>query len=274
MFKVLKFSCWFWVGSICAAPILQHSFNLAVSHKQRWDFTELFNNFVRDGVELNKSVFGTLDTMRVLTWVLPAYLIARSVDDDIHSCFYLDSQHKNVGQMPKFPRMVADKGVPLLAVLLMMMPLSHQIDQDVKDTSKLFISGLASVSAMRTVIKYSLRARASLRPWNGLFSSCNRALGGFPSGHMAAATYMAVTYGLRHGAGWGLPLGAFAGFVFMASLNSNRHYASQLVGGFGLGLIYGLASDRVLKSRFSENAQIGLDIDSVGRPVLSAAYQF
>lgn len=275
MFKRLKFlGMLVWCCRLGAAPILQQSYDQAVSSKRQWDFTQIFNNFTEDLVDLNKSVFGSVETLRALTWVLPVYLLMRSVDDDIHSCFYLDSLHQNISQMPDFPRMVADKGVPMLSLLFMLMPLSHRVDPDLQDTSRLFISGVASVSAMRTLIKYSLKTRSSLRPWNGHFSKCNRALGGFPSGHMAMATYMAVTYGLRHGAGWGLPLGAFAGFVFMASLNSNRHYASQLAGGFGLGLIYGLASNRVLESRYGDNVQIGLDQDSAGRPTLSLSCQF
>lgn len=275
MLKVLRLVALFWCTVLVASePILQQNYDLTVSSKRHWDFAQIFNNFSEDLVELNKSVFGSLDSLRALTWVLPAYLLTRSVDDDIHSCFYLDSLHQNTGQMPEFLHLLSDKGVPLLSLFFALMPLSHRIDPDVQDTSRLFISGIASVSAMRTVIKYSLKTRSSLRPWNGLFSKNNRVLGGFPSGHMASATYMAVTYGLRHGAGWGLPLGAFAGFVFMASLNSNRHYASQLVGGFGLGLVYGLASNRVLESRYGDHVQVGLDQDAAGRPILSVSCQF
>lgn len=238
------------------------------------DWGRLFNRTVEDMVELNKGVFGSTDTLKVLTGVLPAYILARSADEGIHESFYEPGLHKNLAQMPESLQDVINKSVPVLGVTLSLMPMFNWLSEDLQETSSLLSKGILSVYVLRTVTKYSLKTSGALRPWNQNFSNETRALGGFPSGHMAISAYMATLYGLRHGAKWGVPLGAQSALLFMASLNMNRHYASQLVGGAGIGLVYAFASNKILKRRFGDSVSMSLDADSQGRPRISASYKF
>ena len=238
------------------------------------NWERLFNRAIEDMVELNKGVFGSTDTLKVLTGVLPVYLLARSADEGIHESFYEPGLHKNLAQMPESLQDVINKSVPILGVTLSLVPMFDWFSEDLQETGSLLSKGILSVYALRTITKYSLKTRGALRPWNQNFSNETRALGGFPSGHMAISAYMATLYGLRHGVKWGVPLGVQSALLFMASLNMNRHYASQLIGGAGIGLVYAFASNKILKRRFGDNVSMSLDADSQGRPRISASYAF
>jgi len=251
----------------CVKPILDDNKNCC-------DWKAVFNNYAQDLIDVNRNVFTSLDTLKILTGVLPVYLVSRYCDDSIHSSFYNAGLHKNLAQMPEWLHTFASKAVTGLTVTFVTFPFLNGIHEEVRQTSSVMTMGAVSLSMIRNILKYSFKARSAFRPWHGDFSSSCRTLGGFPSGHMAMATYLASLYGLRHGKRWGFPLSVFASFVFATSLNGNRHYASQLVGGFGLGLMYGVASYKLLNSRFGSNTSIGLSIDDQNRTNLSLTYEF
>ncbi len=237
-------------------------------------FETLFNNFIYDLIDVNAAVFKSVDTLKILTWVLPVYLGTRYADDMIHASFYDAALHQNINHMSSGAHKLSNTGITALTVALALFPLFPSIDVDLRRTSSLFGKGVLSLAAIRTFIKNSIRARSSCRPWNGNFSNKERALGGFPSGHMAFAGYMTSLFGLRHGPKWGMPLSIFSAFSFFASINCNRHYASQLVGGLGLGVIYGWGSYKILNSRYGEHATISFDLDRQNRPSFSVGYDF
>jgi len=234
----------------------------------------LFNVFVQNLVDVNRAVFKSVDTLKILTWVLPVYLFARWSDDVVHASFYDAALHQNIFQMPKAFQQFTNTGVTALTVVLSLLPLLPQIDLDLRRTSSLFGEGVVSLAVLRTFFKNSLKARSSCRPWNQHFSNKQRALGGFPSGHMAFAGYMTMLFGLRHGPKWGVPLSIFSAFAFFSSINCNRHYVSQLVGGLGLGIIYGYGSYQVLNSRYGEHTNFSFDLDSKNRPSFGVSYEF
>ena len=238
------------------------------------DWKGLFNEFVQDLVDVNKTVFTSTDTLKIFTGVLPFYLCARFSDDIIHESFYEPGLHKNVSQMPGWTHGLANGGVTALAVTFSLFPLCPIINADLRRTSSLAAKGVLLLSCLRTFIKCSLKARSAFRPWHESYSNTQRCFGGFPSGHMAMSCYLSSLYGLQHGAKWGVPLSAFTAFSFIASLNSNRHYASQLVGGLGIGLIYGFASYKILNSRFGASTTMSFDIDAKNRPLFNLSYEF
>lgn len=238
----------------------------------RWG--NIFNVFVQNLVDVNRVVFKSVDTLKILTWVLPVYLFARWSDDIVHASFYDAALHQNIFQMPKAFQSFTNSGVTVLTVILALLPVVPQIDLDLRRTCSVFGGGVVSLAILRTVLKNSLRARSSCRPWNGSFSNKQRAQGGFPSGHMAFAGYMTSLFGLRHGPKWGVPLSIFSAFAFFSSVNCNRHYVSQLVGGLGLGIIYGYGSYKILNSRYGEHTNISFDLDKYNRPSIGLSYDF
>ncbi len=238
----------------------------------RWG--NIFNVFVQNLVDVNRAVFKSVDTLKILTWVLPVYLFARWSDDVVHASFYDAALHKNIFQMPKAFQQFTNTGVTALTVALALLPIVPKIDLDLRRTCSLFGEGVVSLAVVRTFLKNSLKARSSCRPWNGSFSNKQRAQGGFPSGHMAFAGYMTTLFGLRHGPKWGVPLSIFSSFAFFSSINCNRHYISQLVGGLGLGIIYGYGSYQVLNSRYGEHTNISFDLDKHNRPSIGISYDF
>jgi membrane-associated phospholipid phosphatase len=238
------------------------------------DIQGLLHNFLKDLIAVNKQVYTSVDTLKILTWFLPVYLLARYSDDTIHASFYDAALHQNINQMSSAAHKLANSGVTALTVFLALLPIVPGINQELYRTSSMFGKGVVSLAVLRTFLKNTLKARSSCRPWHQSYSNKQRALGGFPSGHMAFAGYMTSLFGLRHGPWWGLPLSIFTAFSFFASVNCNRHYTSQLVGGLSLGVVYGWGSYQLLNSRYGESLDISLDLDRKSRPSIGISYEF
>ncbi|HLB94431.1 MAG TPA: phosphatase PAP2 family protein [Candidatus Babeliales bacterium] len=210
-------------------------------------FGEWLNDFMFDFIELNRHFF-SIDTVKVATGVIPFYLLARSVDHNIHSSFYDSKQHQNLNIFSDSIGKSVSKSVPYVVVTTMLMPyLGH--NPDIQLTADIFLKGVISIWMVKDLIKFTLEADACKRPWNGEFSYEKQAFGGFPSGHMAEVFYMTTLFGWRHGPTLGVPFAIYAGFLFLTSISSNRHYASQLIAGAGLGLAYTVASLKLIKTR-------------------------
>jgi membrane-associated phospholipid phosphatase len=90
---------------------------------------------------------------------------------------------------------------------------------------------------------------------------------------MAQAAYIATLYGMRFGHKYAIPLSFFAASVGIVFLNCNRHYFSQLVAGVGLGVMYGIAANKVIDSKLAQDVTVGLTFDR-GGPAIKACYRF
>lgn len=232
----------------------------------------IYQRFFRDMVDINKHLF-TLDTLYVAGVTVPMYIASRKMDHQLHDCFYDGSCHENRHQAPKWLCDLASKGVTVPLIGLTSLSFFAK-DPDLKATSSIFWKGMLSIWAVKDIIKVGLKRDCCLRPSCQGFKR-KKYYGGFPSGHMAEASYMSLLYGLQMGPKWGLPLAAYALFVFGVSVNCNRHYASQLVAGAGLGAAYALAAHKVVNKRLNDQLVIGLKAGPRGKGLLAEiSYQF
>jgi hypothetical protein len=223
-----------------------------------------------DAIRLNANLF-SVDSAKIITAVIPFYLITRMVDEPVQNNFYDPCCHKNVNQLPKACSALARHGVAVPMIVLSSMALFAK-DPDLRLTGRMVAIGLPFVQSGKDIIK-NLDFKCCLRPWHEDFSRKKRSCGGFPSGHLATMTYMTALFGMRHGPAWGIPLGVFGTFVAVNFLACNRHYLSQLVAGVGLGLLFAVAASKVVDTKLAEqwSFEPAIDQDSVG---LRVAYCF
>ena len=226
---------------------------------------------VKDAFSLLHNLF-SVNSAKVLTGFTPLYLLTRMHDERIQAHFYDACNHHNINQFPQRCHTIAHYGVGVPIVALSSLVLFAR-DEDLRLTAWMFTLGLPFVQSGKDIIK-QLRFKACLRPWHEKYSRHQRSSGGFPSGHMANVTYMATLFGMRHGPAWGIPLGAFAGFVFADFLNCNRHYLSQLVAGAGLGVIFAVAASKVVDEKLAKRYSFSCGVDQGGKPCAQFCYSF
>ena len=130
-------------------------------------------------------------------------------------------------------------------------------DCELATTARMVLLGMPFVTFGKDLIK-KMRFQASLRPWNENYSCEERCSGGFPSGHMAEATYTALLFGLRYGPKYAIPLGLIAGAIGVTFLTCNRHYLSQLVAGAGFGALYAFAAQKVVDDYLPDDFKISV----------------
>lgn len=224
-----------------------------------------------DAISLQLNLFSA-STLKTVTAIIPIYLYARQMDQQVHSNFYDATCHKNMNQFPQKCHDIAKNAVAIPMIGLSSLALFAR-DEDLRLTGRLLAIGLPFVQSGKDVIK-SWRSKCCLRPWNEQFSSKERSSGGFPSGHMANVVYMTALFGMRHGPKWGVPLGLFATFVFADFINCNRHYFSQMVAGAGLGLIYAFAASKIVDQRLSDRWKFDLQPSACGLPAAKLVYRF
>ncbi|MGE0207063.1 MAG: phosphatase PAP2 family protein [Candidatus Babeliales bacterium] len=234
-------------------------------------FGFIVGDIVQDALKLNWYLF-SVTSAKVITGFIPPYLLTRQFDERIQCHFYDEACHKNVNQFPKACHTIAKNGVGIPMVLLSSLVVFAP-DEDLRQTARMFIIGLPFVHSGKDIIK-KMRSKCCLRPWNENFSCTKRSSGGFPSGHMANVTYAATLFGIRHGLEWAIPLSCLAAFVFADFVNCNRHYVSQLIAGAGLGVLYALAADQVIKRKFSEHCSCSVGRDEQGHSTIKVAYKF
>ncbi|HLJ31991.1 MAG TPA: phosphatase PAP2 family protein, partial [Candidatus Babeliales bacterium] len=142
-------------------------------------------------------------------------------------------------------------------------------------TSRIFLTGMPFVLLAKDLIK-KLDFDVCKRPFHEKFAKHQRSFGGFPSGHLAEATYMAVLYGVRFGPNFAIPLGAVAAFVTIIFLSSNRHYLSQMIAGAGFGAMYAMSANHLIDSKLAKkrNLRLGLTKDDNGNPAMKLSLDF
>jgi len=148
-------------------------------------------------------------------------------------------------------------------------------DEDMRVTSQVFLIGMPFVLLAKDIVK-KLDFDVCKRPFHEKFAKEQRAFGGFPSGHLAEATYTAVLYGMRYGPNYAIPLGSIAIFVTCVFLSSNRHYLSQMVAGAGFGAMYAFSANKLIDSKLakSRDMRLGLSVNDNGGPTMSLSFNF
>ncbi len=245
--------------------------------KARWPAgatrpAKFFGGILKDIFMVNANLF-SWDSFKIIASVFPFFIGTRMIDEKIHKHFYDESRHKNIHQMPKWCSELGKYGIGV-PIALLGINAFIPYNKELQETSRIFLIGMPFVIWGKELIKKS-RFDACFRPWNENFSCKQRALGGFPSGHMAEATYTAVLYGLRYGPVAAIPLSFIALLVATSFINCNRHYASQIVGGAGFGAMYALAGHKVIDAKLKEkeNMRLGMAFDD-GKPAISFSYNF
>lgn len=230
--------------------------------------------WVEDFFKLQAQLF-TWDSVKILTAVVPVYLGTRKMDKDFQTCFYDSENHKNIHQIPKWLCELSDKGVPAMIAILSSFSI-FSYNPELRLTSFVYTQAVIAYWIAKNIFKNSCNVDCNMRPKNEKFCNCDKctAYGGLPSGHTGEAVLAAILFGLRHGPMWGIPLGLYATLVFGVSVSSNRHYISQVVGGVGLGMLYGVAAYNLIKSKFPYDISCGLRSDHKGRTLVDVNYSF
>jgi hypothetical protein len=230
----------------------------------------------RDVFNLNKYALFSVDSYKVVTTTFPLYVLTRIFDEDLQKNFHHDGCKRDVNQAPEWCHTASQYGLGIPISILGLMTIFGK-NEEFRTTGRIFLIGMPFVIWGKDIIK-KFRFDANRRPWCDRFPCKDRALGGFPSGHMAEISFMTVLYGLRFGVKAAVPLGIFSTFLGATFLNCNRHYISQLVAGVGLGTLFAFAADKTidlrLEKKYKEHFSCGFDTDMQGSPALKVAYSF
>lgn len=232
---------------------------------------DFFGEIFTDVLELAKNLF-SWDSFKILISTFPFYVATRMIDEKIQTCFYDRQYHKNKNQMPGWCHDAAEWSIGVPIVFFGLQAFLSR-DEELRETSKLFLVGMPFVIWTKDAIK-KIRFKACLRPWNENFDCKKRSMGGFPSGHMAEATYAAVFFGMRYGPRYAIPLGLLAAGVGATFLSCNRHYASQLVAGVGFGAMFAVAASKVVDCKLGKDVEFGMTMQSNGNPAFAVSYRF
>lgn len=212
------------------------------------------------------------NTFKVITSMFPVYVAARMIDEKLQKYFYDAVHHKNKNQLPNWCHTLAKVsiGVP---IVLLGIDFLFSNDNDKRWTAQIMLLGMPFVIWTKKLIK-QMKFDGCLRPWNENFDRKNRSWGGFPSGHMAQALYMAVLYGTRYGPLYAVPLGALATMIGVTFVSCNRHYISQIIAGGTFGSIYALAASALVEKKLTDSVKLGMKVDGEGRPTFTAAIKW
>lgn len=225
----------------------------------------------KEALELNLNLL-SLDSVKVLVGFTPFYIATRFIDERIQKRFYDPNCHKNINQMPStFCRVVEESAFGILIGFSSMAILAPSAETRL--VGRVFgIGGISALLGKKLVKEFKFHG--GRRPWHEKFSNRKRAYGGFPSGHMVEAAYSATVLGWQYGWKAAVPLGIFAGLMFGVSVNRNRHYVSQVVAGTAVGIIYGLAANRVIDRKLCSDFTFNLGTGRNGGSELTLSYKF
>lgn len=240
------------------APCLRRGFNFV-------------GQAIKDSLLLNINLIST-ESFIVIGATLPIYLASRIMDNSVQCHFFSHNGHRNINQMPHWCHEMVRFGIAIPIVLLGSQAFLSS-DQEWREAGWMLLLGIPFVIFGKNIIK-TFDADFCLRPWHDGFlkHGHKQSMGGFPSGHMAQATYIATLYGMRFGHQMAVPLAFFAAALGLVFINCNRHYISQVVAGAGLGALYGVAANKVIDSKLSENLSFNMCYDN--GPAFRADYRF
>lgn len=243
--------------------------------KRPWCDREHACNWVgtifKDVVRLNLNILHQ-DTLKVISTIFPIFIGCRMIDEPLQRNFYDRKHHKNINQIHCSSQAVAKWSIGLPIVALGSQAFLSN-DPEMRLTSYMYLLGLPFVIWSKTLIK-KIPFDANCRPWHESFNRYKRAQGGFPSGHMAEASYAVALYGMRFGLKYAVPLSVLAAAVAISFVNCNRHYVSQIVAGAGLGTIYALAADKFVSHELCKRLAWSMGINKAQGPHVQLAYHF
>ena len=235
--------------------------------------THMLGEFAEDVVRINVGLI-SWDTFKIFVTTAPFFVGARMIDEKLHNCFFDHKNKRNRNEPAQWSKEIArlSIGVPI-ALLGTQAFLSR--NADMQTTSQVFLTGMPFVLIAKDLIK-KLDFDLCKRPFHEKFAKEQRKFGGFPSGHLAEATYTAVLYGMRYGPNYAVPLGSIAAFVTIIFLSSNRHYLSQMVAGAGFGAMYAVSANNLINSKLAKkrNIRLGLGTNNHGAPVMKLSMKF
>lgn len=212
------------------------------------------------------------DTLKIAALTFPFFVGARMLDDKLQRCFYDFDKHKNVNNLPGWCHDFAEWVVAGPMIFCALEAVLAR-DDEFREACRTYFVGMPFVISGKDLIK-SLHFDSCLRPWNQKFGCECRSPGGFPSGHIAEATYAAVIFGLRYGPVAAIPLTILAAGVGATFVACNRHYLSQLVAGAGLGAMFGVAAHKFIDEKMRCKYQMSVTINDQGGPSFNFAYHF
>lgn len=235
------------------------------------------SSVVKDALIINKNLFHA-DTFRIAVTTFPFIAASTLFDKRLQGCFHDREIHKNINQFGNACHNSAQYGIMFPVFFAAATSLAAR-DENLRYTSQIFLIGFPFVLLVKDSIKaWQPKGEWCLRPWHEKFDWHQRASGGFPSGHMALASYAAALYGVRLGYKYAIPLGAYAGFLGVAFINCNRHYLSQIVAGAGFGVIYAYAASKAVDEKLAwlHKNDINIHIDALdnGTPAVNISYRF
>jgi hypothetical protein len=239
-----------------------------ITRKQGHKF---FTDAIRDVIMLHVNLF-SIDSFKVIAASMPFYFATRMLDEPVHRYFYCPSHHKNLRQLPHWCHETVRLGLALPISTFGLLGLFSS-DPEWRQTGQVFLIGMPFVIFGKDVLK-QIEIDASYRPWNEHFSCKKRALGGFPSGHMAEITYMIALYGMRFGLPVAIPLGIYGAALASVFVNCNRHYVSQMVAGAALGTMYAFAANKLIDSRLGRQGNLSCGYSKANGVTVNYSYKF
>lgn len=236
--------------------------------------THMLGSFAKDVVDINLGLF-SWDSLKVFVITAPFFAGARMIDEKLHNCFFDHKHKKNRNEPAQWVKEVARLSIGIPIALLGTQAFLSR-DDNMQTTSQIFLTGMPFVLLAKDFFKEQLVFDLCKRPFHEKFAKEQRKFGGFPSGHLAEATYTAVLYGMRFGPNYAVPLGSIAAFVTIIFLSSNRHYLSQMIAGAGFGAMYALSANRLIDSKLAKkrDLRLGLATGDSGEPVMKLSMRF
>jgi|SRR5579863_244707 hypothetical protein len=236
--------------------------------------THMLGGFAEDVVRVNLGIF-SWDSFKIFVTAAPFYVATRMIDEKLHNCFFNQKNKKNKNEPAQWVKEVARLSIGAPIVLLGTQAFLSR-DADMQMTSQIFLTGMPFVLIAKDFFKTRLDYDVCKRPFHEKFATHQRKYGGFPSGHLAEATYTAVLYGMRYGPNFAVPLGSIAAFVAVIFLSSNRHYLSQMIAGAAFGAMYALSANTLIDSKLAKkrDLELGLTTNDKGAPVMKLSMKF
>lgn len=247
---------------LCVKLAAAYQLDKCVDKKRETPVSIFMHTIISDMVYFNKYLFFSADTYKILLLSGPLYMACRAGDKPMHNYFYDKKKHRNINTIPPVFHYSVD---PLMAVALTTSIVLQFISPDLhtRKVSEVFLAALPFLSLYKNVLK-TFHIKGALRPKNQCFSACTSYYGGFPSGHMWQATFMAYLFGAELGVNYAVPLGAFATLVAVQSVAINRHTLSQVCAGAALGAVFGAAAQKVVHRALQDESSYGILVNRSG----------
>jgi len=215
------------------------------------------------------------DSFKTVVATFPFFAVGQMIDESVQQWFFDKKRRINTHQLPAIFNATADRAIvdSLAALSVTFFLFSH--NQRLRETSKMFLLGLPFIGWTTNLIKCCCKSDICFRPLDEKHcKNGKKSFGGFPSTHAAQITYATVLFGSQFGVKAAVPLTIAGLFIAVPFVNGNRHYVSQLVAGAGLGVLYGLAANKVIRGTCNDDVAINIGVDHGCIPSLKLSYKF